>query len=323
MDTINRFAELDDVNKHLIANAIITTFMVGKCSPEILKKNIDLPESIDADVANQIYNQLFINLADFHVICSPQYMDADGNVENAILCWMQIDEDVRNLLIETGHTEEEIRAYIHELPDDKKETLSGILRDDQEWIDSADELPEVNTLVAMRIVNPTLIAQRNGTQKVLEEDICIGHWDGNKWNIEGPHPFIGYTVLIKDEALAPGTIVSHWREATDEEIESWHHRYDPINTYGYLDIFVDSENREKVYRALIHGSNMLHRFAKSEEHQKDVFDVATDLANTLSDIAGCFDRGGIYNEPDLAYDHMNGVIEKKIRPYITPGDLKD
>ena len=315
MNTINRFSEMDQVNKQLVAECITTTFMVGKCSPEILKKNVTIDNSIDGVINEHVWQELFVLMSTLGIIENTMVMhENDDSLDCIITCWAQLEKDVQDLLIETNHTVDEIRAYLNELPDDAKEIVSAIIRNPDDWEETANNLPAENSLVVIRLYNPTITVQENATQKILLEDLRIGFWDGEKWNIEGPIPFKDYSTLTARSHLAEGTIVSHWRNAETEEINDWHHRYDAINDYGYLDIFVDDENKDRVYRALIHGCNMLHHFAKSNENDEETHNIAIELANTLSDIAGCFDRGGIYNEPEEAYNNITDVITNKIEP---------
>lgn len=326
----NRFSELDDINKSFISRSIMTAITLGKCSPDILKENLsDIPE-YEGMLTDDIYQQMIVLLSNMGIIEPLNVIHENTDAFDCIIhCWNNIADDIKELLINTGHTEEEIRKLLNELPDDQKEIISRIINDtdpDIHWNEVSEMLPPDDVIVVIRIYNPTIVAQENDRQKLLVEDISVAKWTGSEWNIVGPYPCIDYSPLVQRDKINKenGAIVSHWREINPDELDSWIHRYDAIRDYGYLDVFVDDENKEIVYRALVHGSNVLDKLSKDPNNDEQINAGIKELSNVLNDMAGCLDREeGVYLEPKLALHKLDDVRKKVVNLMFDDSDTDE
>lgn len=309
---MNRFSELDDINKKFISEAIMVALTSGRCSPTILKDNLqNIPMFADG-LSDGIYQQTMVLLSNIGII-EPLYVSHEETDDFycIIHCWNNLADDIKNLLIDTGHKEEDIRSVLKELPDDKKEIISKIIDNSEDtWYEVAEALPAIDTDVAVRIYNPAIVSQENDHQKILLEDISVARWTADGWKITGPYPCVDYSPLVQRDKVNEenGAVVSHWRHISADELSNWIHRYDPIRDYSYLDILVDNDNKTTVYRALVHGSNMLDRASKDPNIDENTKNGLKDLSNVLNDLAGCLDREeGVYLEPLLALHKLDDV----------------
>lgn len=324
-DEMNRFSELDDINRKFISDAIMIALTTGRCSPSILKDNLQNVPMFAGVLTDGIYQQMMVLLSNMGII-EPLYVSHEDtdDLYCIIHCWNNLAPDIKELLIATGHTESDVRAILKELPDDKKEIISKIVdNSEEEWYEVADAMPPEDMNVAIRIYNPTMVAQENDRQKILVEDISVAKWTGAAWKISGPYPCVDYSPLVQRNKVNEenGAVVSHWRHITAEELSNWIHRYDPIRDYEYLDIIVDDENRTTVYRALVHGSNLLERASKDPNIDETTQAGLKDLSNVLNDLAGCLDREeGVYLEPKLAL-HKLDAIRANVVNLITYSEL--
>lgn len=314
-EKVNRFSELDDLNKRFIVDAIIYAIKAGEVTIQNLIDNVPVFNSqnqpLEEAAKAKIYHELYILLSGIGIIEPETY--SDGVPKCIINCTWQIAPDVKELLNEYGYDDARLRDMLGELPTEKKEVISDYLNNPEDhWnsiINDTPVFPEVGKIIVARMYDPKRIIDENKTQKKFNEDMIVAWYDGSDWKIEEPHAYKNSFDLFNSTeiSLEKGAVVSHWREATDEEIHNWHHRFDPINTYGFLNVIADKESLDDVYTALIYAHNFMRNVAKS--NPGEVGERLAYLGNVLSDLAGCIDRNaGIYNESEDAMEAAAKII---------------
>lgn len=313
MENINDEKVLEEINEKFLVDCVITALKERAISPEIISANVHVnyPDGTPlTEVAiSRIAKEAVVLLSNWGIVAPLTDVNEDGSVQTIIHCWNAIDEDIKGLLKRHGHTEEEIRSILNELPDAEKEIVSEIINEN--WNAVAENgVPEDGKIYALRVYDPTRVIKENDHQKILLEEIKLGIWkvDKGEWYIVPPHPFIEYSPLTNGPSLASGE-VSHWRSVTDSEFDSWIHRYDPISTYAYLDIIVDEEHKKDTYKALVFGNNMLNEAAR-QQTDPAMKESISNLANILSDLAGCFDRGsGVCNDYNGFENELKRILD--------------
>lgn len=315
-EKMNRFSEMDELNKQFIANAIMYAIKADEVTVDSLIENVPVfnpnGDPLEESAKSKIYHELYILLMNIGIIQNE--FQSDGVPKCIVSCTYDLAPDIRNLLNECGYSDEQLYSVFDEVPDDQKTDGSLYLTANPEdkWYHAIGDnavLPVTGKIVAARIYNPNCIEAKDKKHIYYQDDMILA-WlkDDKSWVVEKPYPYIDACPLTTHDKLNEGTVVSHWREATDEEILSWHTRFDPINTYGFLDILVDNDHRKDVYSAIVYGNNLLMKVAKA--NQGEVKEQLEYLANVLSDIASCIDRNeGIYNEPEQAEVALKNLLE--------------
>ena len=189
----------------------------------------------------------------------------------------------------------------------KKKIVSNILSEKRNWVDATKAKPEPGVQVVMRLYNPMIIFGENETEIYPAEDIKVGTYvrdydDPTKgsWHVSPPFPKFDYSPLSTKDRLNEDTTVTHWAEIPEDELEGWNTRFEPIFVYKKLNLEVDDEHAEDVYRALIWGAACIDKL----EHGNP---EAAKLVRILYDLQAIMDSG---KEIDLTEEEYRAEIEK-------------
>lgn len=170
-----------------------------------------------------------------------------------------------------------------------KKVKSLILDKDDAWVDVTKALPNDGVMVMIRIVDDSRtygVYKDDPTYSVAAEDVKIGYYTstdkGQKWYVAPPHPKYDYSPLSKGCKINESAHVSHWKIATEEDLEDYNNRFDILGTYDNLMIKVDEKNEETVYRALLWGSTFIRDYITTLSNHKDIMDDPN-AANTLEE----------------------------------------
>lgn len=174
----------------------------------------------------------------------------------------------------------------------KKKEVSEILKaHSTDWHNAKDVVPEAGKHVAIRFVNRRHVYDENDKEIYYVEDEKIGTFlrdindpdniASGRWSIDPPYPKYDYSPIAKDDKLLEGTIVTHWREVSEEDLERYRTRFSLANAsmkdYGTLKLEVDREHEEVVYRALLWGASSLGRLAGKNEMMLALHGILYDL----------------------------------------------
>ena len=187
------------------------------------------------------------------------------------------------------------------MSDDKKVVVSQILKEKRKWI-TTDTLPEEGKPVVVRICHKTIYSGETDTERYPLEDIKVAKYIDAKWTIVPPFPKYDYSPLTKRDVIIDGAEVTHWAELEKDELVGWVTRFDLINKYEKLEIYVDPVNEPKVYRALTWGAALINQYGDP--------DIKA-LASILYDLQHCIDFGN----PDpmkKTYDESIQLQEGKV-----------
>lgn len=189
-----------------------------------------------------------------------------------------------------------------------KEIVSNILREARPWRDATKVKPDPGQLVVIRITNPDIIYVETETEILPSEDMKIAKFNRNQdgvngiWVIEPPYPKFDYSPLSNKEQLYPGTMVTHWAVPEEGEIEGWKTRFNPSGIYKKLNIEVDDDHLELVYRALIWASAYIQKANPDDPDAKR-------LASVLYDLQYVLDTGKPIELSDEEYEKQ--IAERK------------
>lgn len=188
-----------------------------------------------------------------------------------------------------------------------KKMISEFLKDkSRNWKSVKEVFPERNTLIVIRIVNDHIIYTENKEEIYPVEELKLAKYlppselsDPKEiknnylwWKIEPPFPLYDYSPLSNKESLKKGTYVSHWDIAKLEDIEWWKTRFDYIHKYDQLELRVDQNHRETVYRALIRGASYIENDIISNHLEGKAKEDMKLLYETLCDLQSCMDKTG-------------------------------
>lgn len=180
-----------------------------------------------------------------------------------------------------------------------KTEVSMILQQQRDWHDASKELPDANEPVVFRFVNKGKVYAEDDENIIYAEDIKVGRFASNYddpskgvWKIDPPFPKYDFSPLSKNDQLLEGSVVTHWAKVSDEELEGWKTRFDPIGEYHGLSIRVAPEEEELVYRALLRGANAIARMynigaadVKNDPQQREIYMMYA----VLNDLQFCID----------------------------------
>lgn len=193
----------------------------------------------------------------------------------------------------------------------KSKTIVSNILHRGSWHNVNDTKPAEGQKVVIRFVDPEFIEAESETEILLREDLKVAEFvrdyndkEQGEWVIQPPYLKYDFSPLSNREKINKEAHVTHWREASEEELDNWLHRLDPINKYNHLVIEVDPEFEEGVYRSLVWGCNMLAKSSNrykalakqtnDKEEAEKIANRAEDLskmANALMDLQTCFDHG--------------------------------
>lgn len=207
-----------------------------------------------------------------------------------------INSDMLNILQMNGFTIKQISDALKGLPTEKKKVASNILTDrTHTWFDLDKTKPEEDKLYLIRLCNKNKIFIESRTEIVYIEDIKIAKFVNNEWSIEGPFPLYDFSPCSKMESINDGCIVTHFAEVNEKEIDQWHHRFDPHHKYDSLKIYVDDDNIEDFYRALIIASSCISKEAINYPEDHEVRIKLEEAYKYICDMQTALDRGGNIN----------------------------
>ncbi|MDE6852688.1 MAG: hypothetical protein K2J67_09415 [Lachnospiraceae bacterium] len=178
-----------------------------------------------------------------------------------------------------------------------KKAVSIILNDPKSsrtWIDIAERKPEPGIPVVIRIMNESITFAEDDENIIYAEDMKVARRlvDINKgkesWYIEPPYTKYDYSPLSNRDKLSKGSVVTHWAEASDEEIGWWKSRLRPIGDYNHLSLNISNEYEELMYLAIINGASFIARSVdgdiNEEGHERE-----TAMYGVLTDLQFCID----------------------------------
>lgn len=175
----------------------------------------------------------------------------------------------------------------------EKKLVSQILTEKREWHDASKEKPTPNTQVVVRMVHPGIIWVENDEEILLAEDQKIATFvrtydDPNQgsWAISPPYPLYDYSPCSNKDRLLDGVIVTHWAIPEEGEIEGYNTRFDQINLFKKLNLEVDEEHKEDVYRALLWGAAYIQKYCPGEPEAQHLATILYDLQYVLDTSKG-------------------------------------
>jgi len=141
----------------------------------------------------------------------------------------------------------------------EKKVVSNILTEKRNWHDCKELLPDEGVTVVIRFTNPSIIFGEDENTIYPAEDIKLAKYIDGKFNIAAPFPKYDFSPLSDRDTFKEGTIVTHWAEPEEGEIDGWLNRFGSFHVYKHLSIKVDKFHEKDVYRALLMGASALAR----------------------------------------------------------------
>lgn len=215
--------------------------------------------------------------------------DENGNHTVLVKCADDLNEGILWFLREHGFSNEEIVSAFYALKTEDKTEISKILMEERNWMDANENKPDLDTAVVIRIVDKNKIYYEDRTEVMYVEDIKIASWDGYNWYICPPFPKYDYSPLSDHFEINDGAIVTHWATPEEGEVNAWYTRFDRIDNY-HLNIDVDPEHEEEVYRALLLGATYIAKFGGVEFTECPENAGLKSAYNTLYEMLSCFNN---------------------------------
>lgn len=177
----------------------------------------------------------------------------------------------------------------------KKKKISKILNEDRGWHNVKDKLPPIDKPVVIRFINPKFVYYETETEIYLAEDYkiaqCLRDYNDPdniekcSWNIIPPYPKFDYSPMSRKDKLLEGVIVTHWTEASDEDLLSWKSRFNIIDSYLTLKVEIDDDHAEVLYHTLMYANAMI-----GNAYDKEKTDVLLASHILLGDILNSMDK---------------------------------
>lgn len=211
----------------------------------------------------------------------------------------------------------------------EKKILSNILREKREWHRVDKELPEdPRQLVLIRFMstNPKFILKETDTEIYPIEDMKIAFYDGNDWTICGPHPLYDFSPLSDEGEFRDQVVVTHWSEATTDELIGWACRYSPFNSFTELTLTVDEDHKELIYRALLNAAGVMSAMSMSKEIPDKERQLYAMYHQAICDLETCMDIGGHITEDTMKNgDEITKFFktEEDLVDYILRNSIQD
>jgi hypothetical protein len=213
-----------------------------------------------------------------------------------VKCLNDINEGIIEFLSDNGFSKQDIVDAFKALTTEEKDEVSMILNEKRNWIDINTTKPNENTPVVVRMVNKNMIYTENKSEVLYAEDVKIAEWDGEEWMIIPPYPKYDYSPITKFSELNEGTVVTHWAEVSDDELEDWKNRFNRFSDYN-MKIEIDPEHEEDVYRALMWGAAYIAKFGGPDFANAQPGTGLRKMYETLCDMQACIDsnneKGGL------------------------------
>jgi len=180
----------------------------------------------------------------------------------------------------------------------EEHVMSIVLEEAKNWIEVDKHLPNIDQRVIVRLCHSKVPFGHKdiimGGRQIREiypfEDIKVGRYTPDGWVIDPPHPKYDYSPLSNKEKLKEHVNVTHWSIPGDEELEAWDTRFDRMREYDRLELKVDSEHEEEVFRALVCGASLITKYG-GDEFQNINSDVRK-YYEILCDLQQCIDSNG-------------------------------
>ncbi len=151
---------------------------------------------------------------------------------------------------------------------------SKILADKEGWNSVEEKLPLIGEKVAIRMY----------IEEDDIEDVTLGLWNGEEWEQCSPYPLYDYSPFTNKDKVT--STVTHWHEPNPDDessmgdIKSYESRFNIFINYNELDISVDDEHREIVFRGLMGATLALGTMLDSmEAHASDNIDMFNNLVS--------------------------------------------
>lgn len=212
-----------------------------------------------------------------------------------------IPNEMINVLCQYGKDIKQIMKALEGLPKEKKKVTSNILSDKAHtWIDIKDEMPNEDEIVVIRMVNENKVYMQSRTELVYMEDLKIAKYCPNNddiFLIEPPFPLYDYSPCSTNQFInkGDGVKITHWAKLKQEEIDSWHHRFDPHFKYNELKLYCGDDHIEEVYRALVLAASCIGKEAIQYPKDNEVRTKLEKAYNYICDLQAAMDRGGDVN----------------------------
>lgn len=191
----------------------------------------------------------------------------------------------------------------------KRRVVSQVLKEQRDWIQPENKLPDECWPVVIRLCHRTNISGETPWEIFPLEDIQIGHYYGGKWYIHPPFPKYDYSLLSNKETIKENVDVTHWAIPKDGELEGWQTRFNRIGTYKKLELNVDSENEEMVYKALLHGAHFISQFGGADYHNAKPGEGLRKYHEILCDLQQSIDTNtGLQIIPVHIHPHISTMI---------------
>lgn len=151
------------------------------------------------------------------------------------------------------------------------------------WVDSETK-PEIGKSVIVFMVNKDVLGYDDETGKAFcLSETAVGKWLGDHWEIDPPYHKYPISSMMDHEKLTEGVEITRWSEGGDEEIEGWKHRLDLFNEYDKLELIIDPDKEETLYRALSLGAALIESIGPQYPESKDM-DTLREYYMALKDL---------------------------------------
>lgn len=211
-----------------------------------------------------------------------------------------------------------------------KKEISKLLQEDKGWISVDERMPMSGIIVIIRIYNPHYIYHEDKETIYHAEDIKLAqilsdyndpeNKDKMRWSIIPPYPLYDYSPLSKMDQLLDGSIVTHWAEASNKDIEAWRSRFNISDGYLSLRVETDDDHRQLMYRALMYSLGIVgNAYMKEKSDELLAFHIILqDLLNSMDK------RIYIKDGKEISlWDKEVSLEEQKKRPDDVSSELQE
>ena len=160
-------------------------------------------------------------------------------------------------------------------------------KDNRNWFSTHEKLPEFNHPVLIRLRHDKLIADEDDRFCYPLEDMKLGKFNpDNGWTIHPPYQKYEFDNLSNHHHILPYVSITHWANATEQDIGNWSTRFKIKGSYEQLSLCVDRHNEEKVYKSLAIAKEFLAIYGGEEVRKEgspleQTYYVLCDLQNSI------------------------------------------
>lgn len=276
------FGQMDVESKKTIANVIFDTLKKPILSYKIMR--LRYPRFNDATL-----NDLLLLMQQLSIITDMHNGEYQVNPRKPA----DLAPPVLWLLMTDGKfKKEEIEEVLAKLPPIEKKEVSSILSENSEfdWINIEDQPAPENKPVAIRFYDPSKNYGESADMIFIAEDMKIATLEDGIWSILPPYPLYDYSPLSNKSSINENCIVTHWAEVSDEEMEGWNTRFNPLSTYKHLNIEVDKDHEELLYKTLLWSSRFIRQAMEANKDNGTSGDLMK-YYEILCDLQYCMDTG--------------------------------